>query len=206
VAARKSRIAQILIASALGLCGLYWLDLAARIWNQPSALANGVHADAAIVLGAAVSGNHPGPRFQSRLDYGLDLLQTGRVHYLIITGGVGAGNRLSEGEIGTRYLVQHGADPKLILAEHKSHDTLGNLCFAAPLVRSHGLQTSLIVSDRTHLYRALELAHAIGLRAQPAMSPSPFNSGPRGWLCLLRETLSVSKRRLRGRASCAEVL
>lgn len=203
MAARKSRVAKALIASALALLAIYVIGLAGRIWSYPNAAGP---ADAAIVLGAAIRGNAPGPRFQRRLDYGFDLLRTGQVKLLIITGGVGAGKQYSEGEIGTRYLVQRGADPQAILAEHSSHSTLGNLCYAQPILRSHGLQSLLIVSDRTHLYRASVLARDLGLPARPAMSPSPFNSGPRAWWCLAHETISVTKRMLLGRASCAEVL
>jgi vancomycin permeability regulator SanA len=206
VAARKSRSAQVLIASAGALLAGYVALLGHRIWTAPPALPTTLHADAAIVLGAAIRGSLPGPRFQSRLDYGFDLLQTGRVDSLIVTGGVGSGKQYSEGEVGTRYLVARGADPNAIFAEHSSHDTLGNLCRAQAIVRSHQLRTLWLVSDRTHLLRAAQLARDIGMPARPVMSPSPFNSGLAGVWCLVREIGSQIKRQLRGRRACAEVL
>src|SRR5262245_27195005 len=51
---------------------------------------------AAVVLGAAQWNGDPSPVLQARLDHALDLYHRGVVKRIILTGGVGPGDRFSE--------------------------------------------------------------------------------------------------------------
>src|SRR5437667_9112843 len=65
-------------------------------------------ADAIAVLGAAQYNGHPSPVFRARLDHAAALYQRGLAHVVLVTGGVGAGDTLSESEVGRRYLAKAG--------------------------------------------------------------------------------------------------
>ena len=198
----KGRIAKTLkLASLLG--ALYLFGLAACIAFYPSQLAAAVQRDAAIVLGAAVSGSVPSAVFASRLDYAFDLLQTGRVRSIILTGGTGAGKQLSEAAVGEKYLLQRGANAASLLAEHESKNTLGNLCNALALARSAGLQSFVIVSDPMHLRRALGMAEDIGLAGLPAATPyTRYHAGLNAWRFLGNELYLAVGRHVLGPRAC----
>src|SRR5438477_12887874 len=55
-------------------------------------------ADAIAVLGAAQYNGHPSPVFRARLDHAAALYQRGLAPVVLVTGGVGTGDTLSEAE------------------------------------------------------------------------------------------------------------
>jgi len=63
-----------------------------------------IEVDAAIVLGAAVWGEEPSPVFRERLNHAIDLYKNGTVSKIILTGGVGKGDKLAESEVGEEYI------------------------------------------------------------------------------------------------------
>src|SRR6185503_6718752 len=62
-------------------------------------------AGAAIVLGAAQWTGDPSPVLRARLDHALALYRRGAVSRIILTGGVGPGDVLSEAAAGKQYLI-----------------------------------------------------------------------------------------------------
>ncbi|WP_341802341.1 YdcF family protein [Aquipseudomonas alcaligenes] len=130
------------------------------------------HVDAAIVLGAAVWQERPSPVFAERLNHAIWLLQQQRVDYLILTGGRGEGDTQAEAEVARRYALQAGVPGERILTESVSTITAENLSEACGLMRRHGLQSALIVSDPLHMQRAMLLARDIGIRAHAAPTPT----------------------------------
>ena len=77
-------------------------------------------ADAAIVLGAAMWAGTPSPVLRARLDHALELYRSQTVTYIIVTGGVGYGDNMSEAEGGANYLIEQGVDPANILLACRS--------------------------------------------------------------------------------------
>src|SRR5256886_307880 len=65
-------------------------------------------ADAIAVLGAAQYNGRPSPVFRARLDHAAALYQRGLAPVVLVTGGVGTGDTLSESDVGRRYLVKAG--------------------------------------------------------------------------------------------------
>lgn len=128
-------------------------------------------ADAAIVLGAAVHGNQPSPVFQARIDHGVTLYQTGKVRWLVLTGGTGEGQLYAEAVVARDYAIRQGVPASAILMETRSHTTSQNFDEAAPLLRGNGIRTALVVSDPLHLMRALRMARDRGIDARPAPAP-----------------------------------
>ncbi len=138
-------------------------------------------ADAAIVLGAAVYTDRPSPVFEERIRHGVDLLRAGRVSRLVMTGGLGPGDRLTEAAAARDWSVAQGVPPEAIMLEEASRTTQENLAFAKPLLERHGIKRVLIVSDPLHMRRAMAIAQRLGIEAQPSPTPSSRYVGWRAW-------------------------
>src|SRR5881398_1006341 len=65
-------------------------------------------SDAIVVLGAAQYNGRPSPVFRARLDHAAALYQRGLAPVVLVTGGVGTGDTVSESEVGRRYLLKAG--------------------------------------------------------------------------------------------------
>lgn len=154
-------------------------------------------ADAALVLGAAVMGATPSPVFEERIRHAVALYQAGQVKRLVMTGGLGPGDRLTEAEAARDWSIAHGVPAGDILIEPHSKTTEENLRLAAPLLAAAGLKRILIVSDPPHLRRALLIAGRLGLEAAPSPTPSSRYRGWRSWgEFVLRETYFMARCRL----------
>ncbi|HEU5013730.1 MAG TPA: YdcF family protein [Roseiflexaceae bacterium] len=122
-------------------------------------------AGAAVVLGAAQWNGSPSPVLQARLDHALDLYRRGTVGKIILTGGVGQGDSVSEAAAGRDYLVQHGVTTPTLLLEQQGTTTWESMQNAAELARANGINSVLLVSDAYHMLRSLKMAHDLGLNA-----------------------------------------
>ena len=92
--------------------------------------------------------------------------------YLILTGGRGEGDTQAEAEVARQYALQAGVPGERILTESVSTITAENLSEACGLMRRHGLQSALIVSDPLHMARALRLARELGIDALGSATPT----------------------------------
>jgi len=123
------------------------------------------HADAAIILGAAVWNDTPSPVFRERINHGIRLYQEGYVDKLIFTGGYGEGSLVSDAQIAMNYAVQQGVPPEDIWIEEKSKITQENLYYARQIMQENGLEQVLIVSDPLHMKRAMRMAKDLEIAA-----------------------------------------
>jgi uncharacterized SAM-binding protein YcdF (DUF218 family) len=148
-------------------------------------------ADAIIVLGAAQYNGRPSPVYQARLDHALELHERGLGRRLIFTGGVGAGDTLSEGEVGRRYALRHGVPDSMILVEREGVTSAESVRAAAVLMRADELRTALIVSDPFHMLRLELLSRQAGIRPYRAPTPtSRLDRSSSQWgYYVLRESL-----------------
>ena len=151
-------------------------------------------ADAAIVLGAAVWAGSPSPVLTARLAHALELFQKKQVNYIIVTGGTGTGDNLSEAEAGAQYLIENGVPASNIVMERDGRSTLQSLQAAARLAAPLRLQRVLLVSDPFHMLRSLKMAHDLGFEAfaSPTQT-SPISTRPREeWLYMVREAIAYT--------------
>jgi vancomycin permeability regulator SanA len=100
------RIRLSILLLVLFVIPLVWLAfLAFQVYSFSLVQAN-LSADAAVVLGAGISGNQPSPVFQERINHAIDLYQSKKVPYIIFTGGRGKGQLFTESEIAKAYAIQ----------------------------------------------------------------------------------------------------
>jgi uncharacterized SAM-binding protein YcdF (DUF218 family) len=147
---------------------------AARIWQFGQRDERGQPVDAVVVLGAAQYSGRPSPVFQARIDHGVELVLNGVAPYLVVTGGRGQGDRLSEAEVARSYAIEQGVPPERILSEETGHDTLASLRNARAVLDRLGLRRAVFVSDRTHMLRIQVIARDLGFEA----FSSPTRSSP----------------------------
>ncbi|UUO02814.1 YdcF family protein [Mycolicibacterium novocastrense] len=173
VGIRRRRLVRSLrrIATAAALLLVGVLSLAAAI-TAFSARSDSASADAAIVLGAAVDDDKPSPVLEERLRHAAALYESGQVDRIILTGGVGQGDTLSESEAGRDWLITAGVPADRLLIENRSRTTKQNFAFAMPLLAEHDVNRMLVVSDPLHMRRATRIATDLGLDAHPSPTPS----------------------------------
>jgi uncharacterized SAM-binding protein YcdF (DUF218 family) len=129
------------------------------------------HCDVAIVLGAATSDGEVSPVYRERINHGIWLYENGYVDYLILTGGIGNGNEMSDACAAKQYAIKKGVPEQVILIEEKSTITEENLEHAKAIMDGHSLDTAIIVSDPLHMKRAMLMASDYGIDA--CSSPTP---------------------------------
>src|SRR5260370_29562403 len=84
-------------------------------------------SDAIAVLGAAQYNGRPSPVFRARLDHGAALYQRGLAPVILVTGGIGSRDTLSESEVGRRYLMKLGLPGEAAVALPARSSTYSSL-------------------------------------------------------------------------------
>lgn len=167
---RKSRFIRIVL-SILLIVGvlLGWLAYSIVDFGTKDEKCN---ADVAIVLGASVTDTEVSPVLRERLNHGIWLYQNGYVDYLILTGGVGEGDTLSEAYVSKQYVLSQGVPESVIFMEETSKITEENLQNAKTIMDTQNLKTAIIVSDPLHMKRAVLMAEDYGLTAYSSPTPT----------------------------------
>ncbi len=124
-------------------------------------------ADFLIVLGAKVNGVTPSYAMEDRLNAALDYLNAYPDATVIVSGGQGDDEGVSEAEAMAVWLRTHGVADARILLEDASETTRQNLENSFAVIRAHGGSPErgvAIVTSEYHLYRAREMAAALGAK------------------------------------------
>ena len=108
-----------------------------------------------IVLGCAVRGERVSLTLARRLDAALSYLEQNPEACVVVSGGQGAGEHISEAEAMHRYLTERGIAESRILLEDKSMSTLENFRFSKALIdEAIGPDAKLVfVTTRFHVFR-----------------------------------------------------
>lgn len=122
-------------------------------------------ADAIVILGAAQYDGRPSPVLKARLDHGAKLFNEGWANLVVVTGGIVAGDRVSEATAGQRYLTSLGVPARQILVEAEGHSTASSMDAVAQRLKGEGRTRVLLVSDPFHMARLRLEAHRVGLKA-----------------------------------------
>jgi uncharacterized SAM-binding protein YcdF (DUF218 family) len=154
-----------------------WVLLTGReIARYSHAMASN-HADAAIVLGAAVWKDSPSPVFRERINHALDLYKVKRVRKIIFTGGLAQGDTLSEAESARNYAIARGIPTSDLVIENRSRTTYDNLANAKYVADRNDLHTFVIVSDPLHMRRAMDMSNDLGMNSAPSPTPTSMFRG-----------------------------
>jgi len=155
--------------AAAGLLAAAWIVSLVEV-VAAAGRENAGPADAIVVMGAAQYNGRPSPVFKARLDHAAELFRRHLAPRLIVTGGIGSGDTVSEAEVGRRYLVAPGVDSAAVVAIGTGRSTEPSLEAAAQWIRARGGSRAILVSDGFHMLRLCLVARRLGL--QPLGSPA----------------------------------
>ncbi len=119
------------------------------------------NADYVIVLGAKVNGTKPSRVLRQRLDAATEYAEQNKSAEIIVTGGKGADEAISEAEAMKNYLVKKGIAGDRIITENNAADTGENLEFSKNIIGDTDKNIVIVTSD-FHMYRAVKIAEQTG--------------------------------------------
>lgn len=146
-----------------------------------------------IVLGAAVHGDTPSLALTHRLEGALDYLNEYPDSTVIVSGGMGKGENITEAACMRQWLIDHEVDSGRIICEDKATSTMENLRFSFAIIRSLGDEPAdnvALLSSSYHLYRAKCMAEQLGVKAAGVAG----NPGYPVYMlnCFIREAFGVT--------------
>jgi len=176
---------------AIGICFILVLfsGFLAIYGNRDNAQYN---EDLVIILGAGIRNNQVSPSLAQRLDKAVEYHRKNPRAVLIVSGGKGTQERISEALAMEQYLITKGIPAEQIIKEEKSTSTYENFLFSKELLKQkfpQGCLTVFITSD-FHIYRAEKMARSTGITARRIGANTVWYTIPANYL---REMLAVIK-------------
>lgn len=154
---------------SVGLCAFILLEGLLIYNSSREATPN---CDYLIVLGAQVRGTTITKALKKRLDTALDYLEDNPNTVVIVSGGKGAGENISEAEAMRLYLISKGIKKDRIMEESKSTSTDENIRYSKLLMKDENASVA-VVTNGFHIFRSVSLAKKQGLTgAQGLAAPS----------------------------------
>jgi uncharacterized SAM-binding protein YcdF (DUF218 family) len=122
-------------------------------------------ADAIVVLGAAQYAGRPSPVLKARLDHAIGLWKRGLAKRMVLTGGRGTGDTISEAAVGRRYVMKAGVADSAILLENEGRTTEASVEAVSGIMDEEQLERAILVSDPFHMLRLQVLAKRYGVES-----------------------------------------
>lgn len=154
-AAIKKILAALMVLS-LCVCAVIEIPIIKGAVTEPVA-----DSEYVIVLGAKVNGTRPSRVLRQRLDAAIEYADKNKTSKIIVTGGKGSDEDISEAASMNNYLIAKGIDKTRIILEDKAVDTRENLEFSKEIIGDSSKSIVIVTSD-FHMYRALRLAEQTG--------------------------------------------
>ena len=147
------------------------------------------HLDYLIVLGAQVRGTRVSRALAQRLDCAAVYLKEHEDTLVIVSGGQGPGEDISEAQAMAEYLERAGIAPERIRKEGRSVNTAQNIRFSMEWMEKEDPKVG-IVSNDFHVFRAVHIAKAQGVKAEGIPEPSTPGMYPHN---MTREAVALVK-------------
>ena len=147
--------------------------------------------DIIMVLGCGVNGEVPTQPLAARLDAAVKAYSKNSNAYILVSGGKGPQEDITEADAMEKYLLEKGIDKSKIIKEDRSTSTSENYKYSKEILdlRFHDYKIAVITND-FHIYRAKSLAKKAGLDVTTIHAKTPFSSAP---MMYLREVLAILK-------------
>ncbi len=152
-------------------------------------------ADYCLILGAQMKNHGPSDVLRRRLDTAITYLEENPETIVIVSGGQGVNEPVTEARGMYEYLTKRGIAPERILLEEKSGNTWENLHYSSELLDMEK-DSVVLVTNNFHVFRATGIAKKMGYQNVSGLAADsyPFMV-PNN---LLREFLGVIKDSLVG--------
>lgn len=149
--------------------------------------------DALIVLGAGVHGDRVSLALRYRLDATLDYITKNPDVLIVVSGGKGFQEDVTEAYAMEKYLVDHGADPDNIIKEENASSTTENFKFSKEILdrRFQGVTyKAAAVTNDFHIFRAVTIAKQNGLEVTHLHGKIPWYTTVSNYI---REAAAITK-------------
>ena len=184
-------VAALVLAGALSFCALLGAVLYGsydHITGEPRVM---------VILGCQVMADgDPSVLLQDRLDTALDYLEEHPDLTVVVSGGQGSNEPVSEARCLADVLIQGGVAEEQIRLEDQSSNTMENLVFSRELLAREGIEVEetdvLVVSNGFHLTRARMLAGRFGYGEISTLA-APSSHLPSRLYMYIREPLALVK-------------
>lgn len=145
-----------------------------------------------IVLGCGIRGERVSVGLAKRLDKAAEYHKNNPEALIIVSGGQGPQEDISEALAMKRYLVNKGIDESKIIMEDKSTSTITNFKYSHEIIKDMGLdETSIVfVTNAYHVYRSSCYAAKEGLTVTHLGTDIIWYTVPMNYM---REMLAVIK-------------
>lgn len=140
--------------------------------------------DAVIVLGCAVIGDYPSLSLINRLNAAIEYADKNKDAIIIVSGGKGFQESITEAEAMENYLVEKGVNPERILKESISSSTYENMIFSKELLseRFGDEYTVAVLTNDYHILRAVHIAKLVGFDVKHYHAPTEWYNIIPGYL------------------------
>ena len=150
--------------------------------------------DYLIILGAGLNGDKLSWTLWERVDKGLRILQNNKAMRVVVSGGKGPGEWITEAEAMQRYLVEQGIAKERIIKEEQSTSTMENFRYTRELLDQQPnyepAEPVLVITNDFHMFRSKILARRNGINPVGVPSATPWYLRPNVYL---REYFAVVK-------------
>lgn len=190
----KHQLLRRIVTTGFVLLGASFLIIEGLVVSEMNSNAVGENdTDYIIVLG---SGLKNGDQLSNTLKLRLDTaLQYASVHTdipMIVSGGQGPDEELSEALAMRNYLISQGIPEERIILEDQSTSTEENLNYSKAIIQGAGVTIPriVLVTSDYHMYRAKLLASREGFHAAGLAADSPIRQKP---ISMVREYFAMVK-------------
>jgi uncharacterized SAM-binding protein YcdF (DUF218 family) len=155
-------------------------------------------SDAIIVMGAAQYDGRPSPQLAARLDHVVELWNDRVAPVVIVTGGNRPGDRFTEAEASSRYLVGAGVPADAIVEVGEGATTYESVEAAAPIMVELRIESVALVTDPYHALRSRLIVEGEGFAVDVASTPDSVVTEWNAWRRNLQEAAGVAVGRIIG--------
>ncbi len=149
-----------------------------------------------VVFGCKVEERGPSLLLQDRLDTALDYWKENPDTLVVVTGGKGKDEPISEAQSMYDYLTANGVEGEKILMEDRSRNTWQNVNYTLDLLEEKGIETTdnvVAVSSGFHLLRIEMLWERAGGGELAGTLAAPVTHRPSAVQMFFREPLALVK-------------
>ena len=175
-ASKTGRLCRRIFQTALTLVLVPLICIEIYVINVGSSDPSALPADAVVVLGAGVNGTQPSLSLSTRLTAALDYLEENPDVPVVLTGGLGYGEEITEARCMYDWLTARGVDPARLIMEEQAGNTAENFAFSKELLEEQGIDPAenlvAVVTNDFHIARSRLIAarqgygHAFGVPAK----------------------------------------
>lgn len=151
------------------------------------------HEDAVIVLGAGIRGEQVTLPLKMRLDKAIAYNKKNPEAFIVVTGGRGFQETITEAAAMEQYLIKNGIEKERIIKEEKATSTNENMRFSKEILDSY-FDTEykiVVITNGFHIYRGVSIAKTEGFDMVSHLHAGLewYNIIP----CYLRESIAILK-------------